>query len=132
MNIIDFLHARIDDDETIATAAYGGTIDAEWYAKEEHSRVYTGDWVTVVSADVENVRHGETAYHGLARASVNHIARHDPARVLADCKAKREILERFTPEYGMGNGYSLAAEQAIHALAKGYAEHPYYDPDWSL
>jgi hypothetical protein len=66
-----------------------------------------------------------------------HIARHDPARVLAECEAKRRIIG--TPPYGH-NGLHLCSDEmtddhecvVLRALASVYADHPDFNPDWRL
>src|SRR5690606_8332982 len=56
---------------------------------------------------------------------MNHIARHDPARVLAECQAKRAIVAQC--ESGLANGdfgESTLAEVTLRHLAAVYADHP--------
>jgi hypothetical protein len=69
-----------------------------------------------------------------------HIARHDPARVLADVAAKRRIiaeyagrdqdvdlmLGRYTERQGQWAGLHLA----VRLLALPYAGHPDYREEW--
>jgi len=69
-----------------------------------------------------------------------HIARHDPARVLAECEAKRRIVERHADETPYCS--SGAWEDTTHAemsgvvcptlalLASVYADHPDYQELW--
>jgi hypothetical protein len=64
-----------------------------------------------------------------------HIARHDPARVLAECEAKRRIVEPWKYSeneemdwlYGAG---ALGRNFAMRALASVCADHPDYDDAW--
>lgn len=68
-------------------------------------------------------------------AQRDHIARHDPARVLADVAAKREILrlaeiyadEQFPNHDG---GYADGMADAVALLAASYADHPDYREEW--
>jgi len=60
-----------------------------------------------------------------------HIARHDPARVLAECEAKRRIVGWYQSLSAMTNHDSLEARhnELLHvliALASVYADHPDY------
>ena len=49
-----------------------------------------------------------------------HIARWDPARVLAECEAKRQLIERVgNPDWA---GFRI--------LALPYADHPDYQQEW--
>jgi hypothetical protein len=53
---------------------------------------------------------------------VEHIARHDPARVLADVEAKRRIVE-WDAEQPVDRG-------VLNILASVYADHPDYREEW--
>jgi hypothetical protein len=82
-----------------------------------------------------------------------HIARHDPARVLAECEAKRRVVEAYRQEQARRDAYeadearaveddqkaalrrSTAArcrglEIAVELLALPYAIHPDYRDEW--
>lgn len=76
-------------------------------------------------------------------AARNHIARHDPARVLAEVEAKRRILyEHRDDGYGdcLGCGMNALEEMCreiddcptLLALAAVYATHPDYQAEWRL
>lgn len=70
-----------------------------------------------------------------------------PDRTLAECAAKRRIVELFVdqvenygkpwdvpeerlwPEYG--GGYLLGLREAVQHLAVPYATHPDYRPEWA-
>jgi hypothetical protein len=52
-----------------------------------------------------------------------HIARHDPARVLAECEAKRRIVEWYGEEPGR-------VGPALGMLAAVYADHPEFREEW--
>ncbi|MGZ4524215.1 MAG: DUF6221 family protein, partial [Mycobacteriaceae bacterium] len=77
----------------------------------------------------DNVTH-----HGLGTSALTHIARHDPARVLAECEAKRRIVERYRvcePNYDEGNRLETRVlDWTMRLLALPYADHPDYDPAW--
>jgi hypothetical protein len=70
-----------------------------------------------------------------------------PARVLAECEAKRRIVEAFKdaeravagyddnnpnnpPSYWQEWGNRHALELALEVLAQPYASHPDFNPDW--
>ena len=67
------------------------------------------------------------------------------ARVLAECKAKRALIERAIEIHDMidgewGGGHEVSKEgwqddnpgtEVIQALAAVYVEHEQYDPDWA-
>lgn len=122
MDLSTFLLARLDEDEQIARAATGWatgwTVDAApdgtWYIDPGHQRDDTG-----------NVR---------ARADADHIARHDPARVLAEVEAKRQIVapHRGTHrcEWGDVTMDNQCTARLLRLLALPYADHPDYLAEW--
>lgn len=63
-----------------------------------------------------------------------------PARVLAECAAKRAIVAEWedtdTGETwlleGADAGYALAIDHAVRALAAVYADHPGYLDEWRV
>ena len=62
-----------------------------------------------------------------------HIARHDPARVLAECAAKRRIvvnLEEFRGESSWDDEKNVNGLYLLRLLALPYADHPAYREDW--
>jgi hypothetical protein len=89
MTITEFLLARIAEDEEVAHSAYG----SPWRAGGNPGGHV---WTANDSGDPEE---GPTVYvNGGIYANQRHTAAHiaraaDPARVLAECKAKREIVE---------------------------------------
>ena len=56
-----------------------------------------------------------------------HIARHDPARVLVECEAKRRIVEEYTFDDGTP---AREGENALLYLAAVYPDHPDYREEW--
>lgn len=81
MTITEFLAARHDEDEAVAQAASPGP----WHTNAESDEVLAMDDITVAE--------GFALSGPQVRATTAHIARHDPARVLADVAAKRAIIE---------------------------------------
>ena len=53
--------------------------------------------------------------------SGRHIARWDPARVVAECESKRRILERHEQD-----------EEILRVLALPYADHRDYRDEWRI
>lgn len=102
MNIVEFLEARITEDEAMARAAStdGGSWDTISGIGGSTGSIHAGGELFI---DED----GDASYYGGSvivydegtpdRAQAEHIARHDPARVLAECKAKREIVELHQP-----------------------------------
>lgn len=137
-----FLRARLDEDEQAARAAEG----AEWSVESRRKTreidaskgpgtARSGVWVVT----------GEGSSYGIADAAdtahAQHIARHDPSRVLAEVDAKRraiavhtswEFLARSKPEDPVARITTLATAQILWALALPYANHPDYRTEWAI
>lgn len=120
MTVIEFLEARITEDELAAHAAIDTA--AGWLARYDYRDVKDSDGHYVVQAD--------SRYPTTAQAA--HIARHDPARVLRECDARRTIIADFLRRDALGDlpGRS-AAEDALKALAAVYSRHPDFDRAWA-
>jgi pyrimidine deaminase RibD-like protein len=104
MTITEFLTARLDEDEAAARDVLENGL-VSW--DEARQILYRAGW------------HAERAEA--------HIARHDPARVLADVAAKRAIVALHPcDDCGMGNDPC----STLRLLAQPYAEHPDYDEEW--
>ena len=118
--ITQFLLARIAEDEAVARAASLGP----WHVNPESDEVLAVDDITVCDA---------FALSGpQLRATTAHIARHDPARVLAEGAAKRAVVWLYNSESEYERGdYGQGVEDALLRLATPYAEHPDYDAEWS-
>lgn len=132
--LTEFLLARIAEDEAVARAAS----PAPWHYGDVESvagGMLYDQTRTIASLIYEQLgdHDGTIIRHLLsdeADANGAHIARHDPARVLAECEAKRQIvaLYEYARETGQGPGGYL--ERALAALALPYADHPDFDPEW--
>lgn len=115
MTLTEFLLARIAEDER--AAASSGLTDQIWEAVRDGEGVY----VVGLSATIaENVNLGYE----------DHIARHDPARVQAECKAKRLIIERAESVSADPGWVQVEGDAILAALALPYADHPDYNPEW--
>jgi hypothetical protein len=132
--LVDFLLARIAEDEAIAQAAlrprYSESDEPQWsYDGNPSGAVTAGRYVIAQASTWE--QHDPDGGR-LAR----HIARWDPARVLAECAAKRAIIERLTPD-PTGTRDSAPAfqeqlngEPTLKLLAAVYSNHPDYQQTW--
>lgn len=111
MDIQEFLLARIAEDEAVARGAIDQTgwwssPDGRWELVEVP---YEGEWPR--SPDAESVMWSDSKW-------AVHASRHDPARILAECAAKRVIIEaqHWEPE-------ERPADAELHARAA----HPAYE-----
>ena len=136
LTIADFLLARIAEDEA---AAYRWDSDGPNGAVV--ASVWTGDgpgYTTVAASSVEGVWVADG--REVEARSVNVLF--DPARVLAECKAKREIVELAEEATGLdmavdndrlvgARDWPYVGDLILAHLAAAYAAHPDYDTAWA-
>ncbi len=114
-NLVEFLRARLDEDELAARDAIPD--DDRW--NSAMVAAWERDPVTAT-----------------------HIARWNPARVLAEVEAKRRIIDYCESAIEAGgikpgstwNDDAAGAEvgeAVLHLMALLYAGHPDYDPAWA-
>ena len=142
MTLTEFLLARIAEDEAAAVAAVTRSDDPARDGVNEWVAVGGG---TVVGPAFDSLRH--LSLPSREDATAQHIARHDPARVLAECEAKRRIVEIHRPHPFLLDddrgeaweceacGGDVPASGAVtcpttRALATVYADHPDCDETW--
>jgi hypothetical protein len=148
-DLIGWLRVQLDDDERVARDAVGDNISPgeEWHHSDRPSSVITGLGDSVVD---------DSDAH-----QCEHIARWDPACVLAEVEAKRRILDLHTgthacPEMRIGTypadwptaaPYGKAGESWEHAagghfdkgepcptvrlVALPFADRSGYRPEWA-
>lgn len=162
-DLVAFIRSRLDEDEAAALATehvHGGPVTLSWsVAGRRHLQFDNG-----CSEDYMAVRCGNLAFGWdrilIARDEVRggplaeHIARWDPARVLAEVSAKRTILDLHeqtecvncedacripgtscrTCHHDEENGvwrYDGTCRTLL-ALTQPFSEHPDWNQDWSL
>lgn len=134
LTIADFLLERIAEDEQVATAASPSPWQSSGVDSVGGGNIYDQSRVIAnVVYEQPSSHDGTIVRHLLApEADANgaHISRFDPARVLAECKAKREIVEECERSM-LNDGDSRTAEWIAGRLAAVYASHPDYNPAWS-
>lgn len=143
MTLVEFLEARIAEEEAGAHAAGG----QDWYLVlvPPPAMRRTPDEETHWSVDSPA---SLVSYEVTSRGKAGHIADWSPARVLADCKAKRAVMDCiFAYEYKIDGEWACchsageirAGEceatpvdeiEALRALALPYADHPDYQKKW--
>jgi hypothetical protein len=117
-SLTDFLLARIAEDEASAREASPGPWDCD-----EIDDVWREDPDGQAHLVARRVTEGDAA----------HIARHDPARVLAECEAKRRIVGEHREQAGGGCCVCSRHEYpcpTLRYLALPYADHPDYREEW--
>lgn len=117
-DLIAFIAARLDEDERAALAASPWP----WSLNEEHD--------TVLAVDGEVVAEAFALSSNQLRKTAEHIARHDPARVLREVKAKRATIESHRwhgPDGCEENQFC----PLLTAMAAAYADHADYRAEWA-
>lgn len=150
MTLSEFLLARFAEDEAIARAA----VIPAWEGGQR-SQPELAEWTYADGAEVEYVQtpemlaepypqrlyvtcDGEGLTPAVEESVGPHIARHDPARVLAECEAKRRIVTlhdaALRAELANGDasayGADLMHSDVLRLLALLYADHPDYRDEW--
>ncbi|QCX81079.1 hypothetical protein C9F11_37480 [Streptomyces sp. YIM 121038] len=128
-DLVQWLRAQLDEDERIARAARGVEFckDGRWVTRgpfEEGLGGIHSEAGEAILGEEENVPF----------AVADHASRHDPARVLREIGAKRDLLrvakaardyhETFT------SGFASALEGTLRLFALAYADRPGYREEW--
>lgn len=118
--LLEFLRARLNEDEAYARGAFGDHNDAgHWYEQWSGALNVGEDEDLVLTTDAAVSRFME---------------RHDPERVLAEVAAKREIVRQadlYLCDSGPGCGYRTKhGHGVLRLLALPYAGHPDYREEW--
>lgn len=129
MDLPEFLLARIADDEAVARAANGRVA---WLTlrKPDGSMRYT-----TVAHQHHDDHYWIADGHAIDAQTVDVF--YDSARVLAECEAKRRIVEEYQQAAGdeempaeWNDGYVCGQEFVLKLLTLPYADHPDYDEAW--
>lgn len=138
-DLVAFLRARLDEDEQAAREAAGEVEESSWIGSQESGHPWRyqnqGVWGEHDGLCAEAPRVADTD----RRAIQDHIARHDPDRVLAEVAAKRALVDDYAevaeldtedaePEFAYGRAAGLGI--AVRLIAAAYAAHPDYREAW--
>jgi hypothetical protein len=124
-DLVSWLRAQLDADEATARAVKDNSApwDGQWKADgPDRLRTYN-DWVLF---------YGHT--HPLAPGLVDHVALHDPRRVLADVDAKRRIIDVHVDQRECERCAWFDDEhypcETLQLLGLPYADRAGYDESW--
>jgi hypothetical protein len=136
MTLIEFLLARIKEDAGAAKAcAYSDSM--HWTANIGYLSDVDGLYIGSFKSE---------EYSNMNDEAAAHVARWDPARVLAECEAKRRIVELHSSFEAGGQrelfclscskeGIENVVEFPCHtlrSLALPHADHPDYRQEWAV
>ena len=146
MTIVEFLEARLSEDEQIATAA----VAAEWHHEEgevpgawtlgDRGALFIGELPRQGCAIIE-------AFEDVDEEFKRHMAHYDPARVLREVAAKRAIIAASKDTYAgppwedadiesgaadVWDGRQTAYREVLANLASAYSAHPDYRKEWAI
>lgn len=132
MRIVEFLEARLDEDQAVATAA--GNRASDWRSHNGNvsggGKPYVDDW----SDDEPSTQYdGEVTIvydEGWPEdVEAAHIARHDPARVLREVAAKRGLVE-LALYANWVDSVRLIGDSILTEIAMVYSDHPDFNEEW--
>ena len=125
-----FITARLDEDEAVAKAAtieHLGTWRPVWILASDAARIVDTDGMLIGGSQL--------------RGEAEHIARHDPARVLREVTAKRAMVAQHSRNPGtVFDACDWCSHEAadypwpcptIRAIAAIWNDHPDYQPQWA-
>lgn len=143
MNLVDFLDVRIAEDEQRFDLPDAATV----LNRHGHVSARGEDWVTRGDCPICGAYLFDGTEDVTEEGWWDHCERyHQRSRVLADCKAKRRIVElaeeasgldmQVDSEFRVGPrdkaSEPYVGDVILRALAQPYADHPDYDPAWHL
>lgn len=122
MGLVEFLTARLDEDERVAREA-----------------TQTLAWRQGTGIDDDLVRITGAITQAPTPADAAHIARWNPVRVLAEIAAKRDVLRHHAPAAAKKHpGFECAWCNMLYpcfdarTLARPYADHPDFESHWAV
>lgn len=134
-DIAAFVRARLDEDEAAAQAATEGPWIAEVSGETGHC---------VIPSDAQSTReHVAKTQLYAAAFDADHIAAHDPARVLREVATWRAVVEELeqaeftlsttgpgTPPHDIMTGATNTLRRTMRHLAAIWSDHPKYKAEW--
>jgi hypothetical protein len=96
-DLIEKIRAALDEDERVATEACDRD-SGEWFDGDD-----CNVWRAEELYPHDDVEQHQLVAYGMVKGQPEHMARHDPARVLRQVAAMRKILELHQPVKVMNN-----------------------------
>jgi len=129
--LTEFLLARIAEDEAIAeNALHPDAVQPGSWITEHHNSEYHSEPNRAHIAE-DHSGHYWSVAHEIFIPIAEHIARHDPARTLNECKAKKHIIDLLTNASATNWDQLASANQnVLRQLAMSYTDDPDYEEAW--
>lgn len=137
VDLVEFLRARLDEDEAAAEETLPLHLRVGRFRGKDVPR-----WrITKSGTGIIDEDGGTLRAQQIFPAEAAHVVRHDPARVLREVEAKRELLDRYKELVASGKeqGHVLGGDVGeeylycvLPALALPYSDHPDFDESWRL
>jgi hypothetical protein len=134
MTLVEFLRARLDEDEQVACAATPGPWRVRVDGPDDESYVWAdnggryGDGSPVTFHPDGAPRH----QGAIGDEDARHVARHDPTRALREVEAKRGLMTTIEDDPFDAMGAEWQYEVLVWSyLALPYVDHPDYQPEWT-
>lgn len=136
--LVEFLKARLDEDFEVARNAMhedASVSPGEWITEHHGSEFHEHPDRCHIAEDRKGVYW--TVASEVFIPNAEHMARHDPARVLREIAAKRAMIADWEiyadaayPDFE--GGFSSAMDGVVDELARVYWDHPDFKADWSI
>ncbi|ACU71828.1 hypothetical protein Caci_2919 [Catenulispora acidiphila DSM 44928] len=150
-DIVEFIKAQMAVDEQLALATTPVPVPGSWRAAQDKHAADDAPLSLIQGRDEDEFHDPDNIGYSYgnpvivhaadwqdeAEANLRHIERHDPASVLADVKAKRELLRHAAElrEVAALTETWLLMDAAVgieRALVAAYAGRPGFKTEWSL
>lgn len=121
--LADFLAARLDEVAEIARRASDGSGRGRWQSLEGQVQAVDGGDIAVAGFAAFD------DHRPLLPEHADHIALHDPETVLAECDARRKVVDEFRRTDSDTDRFA-GLFYALQCLALPFAAHAEYRAEW--
>lgn len=129
--LVRFIGDRLTFEEEVARKAMTVRRDGTTRDPDDGCWKVVDDWRESARIEGDDIIIYDEGGH--TRQQAEHIARHDPARVLRDVEAKRQIWLKaagYTSSAIADIDLKVAWEGVLEELASTWSDHPDYEKDW--
>lgn len=139
--LVEWLREQLDEDERIASTADSRRGDGRWWVGAAKWGWGDPNFNTQIVGGGKPLADVDAEYSGPTTAE--HIAEHDPDRVLREVAAKRAMVDYYVYKCDLANGHlghssdpelagyhATGMGNALRFLASIYSHREGYDPNW--